>query len=112
VDEPKLPLLKKTENNLFCNFYKLSSKKLLFRTDKVIKQQAFNLQYRLAELLLIICADDTYEERHIEIAEYLGVSYRHLLHTFTQFKEKELITQQNGKLKIDREKIKEFLQIQ
>ena len=54
--------------------------------------QTYELSYRLAELLLVAANhEDVYKEKHTEIAEYLGVSYRHLIYTFKQFRERGFI---------------------
>lgn len=49
------------------------------------QNHAFPLANRLAAFLLYASSDGYYKEQHTHTAEYLGVSYRHLLHTFSIF---------------------------
>ncbi|GEK33567.1 transcriptional regulator YeiL [Kurthia sibirica] len=51
----------------------------------------FPFEHRLAEFLLLSSDAGYYRERHTEVCEYLGVSYRHLLHVLAQFVTKGLI---------------------
>lgn len=77
----------------------LSREKMLQRVDHFTTNQTYELSYRLAELLLVAANhEDVYKEKHTEIAEYLGVSYRHLIYTFKQFRERGFI--QNKELLI------------
>ncbi|MEI3642132.1 cyclic nucleotide-binding domain-containing protein [Lactococcus cremoris] len=72
------------------NFFKelsvFLSKKLLDRTNHFSKNQSYELKHRLATFLLESSNNDIYQESHIVVAEYLGVSYRHLLQIFSDFK--------------------------
>ena len=49
------------------------------------KNQAFPLANRLAAFLLLAAGGGIYREKHTQAAEYLGVSYRHLLYTMAGF---------------------------
>ena len=49
------------------------------------QNQNFPLKYRLASYILLTSMDDLYTEPHTETAEYLKVSYRHLLYVLAQF---------------------------
>ncbi len=49
-------------------------------TRKLAGNQAYPLEVRLARLILAAARDGRYAEKHTETAEYLGVSYRHLLY--------------------------------
>jgi DNA-binding MarR family transcriptional regulator len=49
--------------------------------------QTFELKYRLASLLLEVAVNDQYTENNTQIADYLGVSYRHLTYTFKFLRE-------------------------
>ena len=84
-------------------------KKVLSRTEQATRNQHFAFDYRLARLLLEIVVNDTYDQKHTEIAEYLGISYRHLLHTWHQFYEQGLASKQNGKIKIHRQALEAFV---
>lgn len=84
-------------------------KKLLKRMEHFTTNQTFELKYRLAELLLTVSVDDLYKEKHTEIAEYLGVSYRHLLYTLKKFREDGLIQKQANHYLIHPEKLQQLL---
>lgn len=49
------------------------------------QNQAFTLSQRLAAFILLTEHNDTYDEKHTEVAQYLGVSYRHLLYVLAAF---------------------------
>ena len=44
------------------------------------KNQSFTLDQRLAAFILMTEHDGLYNEKHTQVAQYLGVSYRHLLY--------------------------------
>lgn len=46
---------------------------------------------RLANFILQTAADGCYRERHTEAAEYLGVTYRHLLYVLADFVKKGIV---------------------
>ncbi|MBP1047083.1 transcriptional regulator YeiL [Enterococcus sp. BWM-S5] len=83
--------------------------KLLARMEHFTTNQTFELKYRLAELLLTVSVDNSYKEKHTEIAEYLGVSYRHLLYTLKNFRNAGLIEKQGTHYLIDSKKIQQLL---
>lgn len=66
---------------------KYIGQKLLKRTDHFSVNQTYELKYRLAKVLIIVSKDGIYNENHGQIAEYLGVSYRHFLHTLKKLRE-------------------------
>ncbi|MGC6768825.1 transcriptional regulator YeiL [Enterococcus sp. LJL128] len=98
-------------NSFLRKISKYMGEKLLLRMDHFAANQTYELKYRLAELLLEVSVDDVYKEKHTEIAEYLGVSYRHLLHTLKQFREQGLIEKQNSVYVIDRKGLEEYLSL-
>lgn len=51
------------------------------------QNQAFTLAQRLAGFILLTANQDVYEEKHTQVAQYLGVSYRHLLYVLADFVE-------------------------
>ncbi|WP_042349350.1 transcriptional regulator YeiL [Bacillus massiliigorillae] len=61
------------------------SNKATAMTAKYSQSLAYPLENRLAEFILLSADDYFYKEKHKEVCEYLGVSYRHLLHVFAQF---------------------------
>jgi len=60
-------------------------KKMLARTYFNSKNQNYELKNRLAAYILMSQNNGIYSEKHTETAEYLSVSYRHLLYTFKEF---------------------------
>lgn len=61
------------------------SDKATIMAAKSSQSLAYPLENRLAEFILLSSDCDYYKEKHTEVCEYLGVSYRHLLHVFAQF---------------------------
>lgn len=70
------------------------AKKLLTRTDRFSQGLNYPLINRLAAFILYTESEGVYQERHTEVAEYLSVSYRHLLHTFQLLRESGLIVKE------------------
>jgi len=60
------------------------------------RNQSFPLVNRLAAFILLTQHSDLYNERHTQVAEYMGVSYRHLLFVIAQFVEEGSLTKQNS----------------
>lgn len=83
--------------------------KLVGRVEHYALNQTFELKYRLAHLLLEVSVDDYYQQKHTEIAEYLGVSYRHLLQNFSDFKQLGYITKSGKGFTINRQLLMQFL---
>lgn len=71
------------------------SKKTTAMTAKYTQNQAYPLENRLASFILISSDQHFYKEKHTEVCEYLGVSYRHLLFVIAQFIEAGYLTKQN-----------------
>lgn len=104
LDSSKKHLL---NNNLFLHqLSKYLGKKLLKRTDHYTAMQDYELKNRLASYILQIENDGLFLEKHTETAEYVGVSYRHLLYTLNQFLEDGLLEKKGrGYLIINKEKL-------
>ncbi len=64
------------------------------------ENQRFPLENRLASFILMSTATNTYEEKHSHAADYLGVSYRHLLYVMAQFVEKGFLEKEDRIYKI------------
>ena len=77
--------------------------KLIERTWFNAKQQHYALKYRLAAYILLCECDGLYNEKHTQSAEYLGVTYRHFLHTLSQMKAEGLIKKEKKGFSFDRE---------
>lgn len=60
------------------------------------RNQAFPLVNRLAAFILLTQHDNVYKEKHTQVAEYLGVTYRHLLYVFAQFSAEGVISKQKA----------------
>lgn len=58
---------------------------------KYSQSLAYPLENRLADFILQTADKGIYKEKHVTVCDYLGVSYRHLLHVLTQFCEKEYL---------------------
>jgi len=65
-----------------CNFL---SEKATRNTSNYMRNQSCSLKVRLAEFILKMSVNGYYREPHTEVAEFLGVTYRHLLYVFAQF---------------------------
>ncbi|MGN7476742.1 transcriptional regulator YeiL [Solibacillus silvestris] len=71
------------------------SQKTMNTTAKYTQNQAYPLENRLASFILLSSDQQFYKEKHTEVCEYLGVSYRHLLFVLAQFSEAGYLTKQN-----------------
>lgn len=71
------------------------SKKTTTATAKYTQNQAYPLENRLASFILLSSDQHFYKEKHTEVCEYLGVSYRHLLYVLAQFSDAGYLTKQN-----------------
>lgn len=82
------------------------SNKSTAHSTKYTKHQAYPLENKLAEFILLSSHHNIYKEKHTEISEYFGVSYRHLLHTFSKLSETGIIEKTKTGFKIlDKEKL-------
>ncbi|WP_102273403.1 transcriptional regulator YeiL [Cytobacillus massiliigabonensis] len=64
---------------------KFLSIKATHMAAKYSQSLAFPLENRLADFILQTADEGIYKEKHVTVCDYLGVSYRHLLHVLTQF---------------------------
>lgn len=60
------------------------------------QNQSFPLVNRLAAFILLTQHCDIYHEKHTQAAEYMGVSYRHLLYVIAQFTNQGLLVKQKS----------------
>jgi CRP-like cAMP-binding protein len=60
-------------------------KKALGNTYNYSRNQSYALDVRLANFILLTATNAYYRERHTEVAEFLGVTYRHLLYVLADF---------------------------
>lgn len=86
----------------------LSQKTTMF-SAMYAQNQAYPLVNRLAAFILLSADHDFYKEKHTEVCEYLGVSYRHLLHVFAQLCEVNIIEKRSrGYIIRDKERLQEL----
>lgn len=71
------------------------SQKATSMTAKYTQNQAYPFENRLASFILLSSDQGFYKEKHTEVCEYLGVSYRHLLFVLAQFCEAGYLTKHN-----------------
>ncbi|KAA0546054.1 transcriptional regulator YeiL [Bacillus sp. BGMRC 2118] len=67
---------------------------------KYSQSLAFPLENRLADFILQTADNGIYKEKHVTVCDYLGVSYRHLLHVLSQFCEKEFLLKEGRNYRI------------
>jgi CRP-like cAMP-binding protein len=67
---------------------KFLSEKATQIAAKYTQSLAFPLENRLADFILQTADERIYKEKHVTVCDFLGVSYRHLLHVFAQFCDK------------------------
>lgn len=61
------------------------SQKAIGNTYNYSKNQSYPLEVRLANFILSTSCNQLYREKHTEVAEFLGVTYRHLLYVLANF---------------------------
>ena len=61
------------------------SKKSIDNTSNFTMNLCYSLETRLANFILTTSHNRIYREMHTEVAEYLGVTYRHLLYVIAKF---------------------------
>lgn len=71
------------------------SKKAINNTDNYTKNQSYPLENRLAAFILLTSNNLLYTEKHTEVSEYLGVSYRHLLYVLANFVKRGILQKED-----------------
>ena len=80
-------------------------------TAKYTQNQVYPLENRLAAFIQLSSDQGIYKEKHTEVCEYLGVSYRHLLYVLAQFcHEGILVKTKKGYQILDEKRLKELAQ--
>ncbi|KHE67237.1 helix-turn-helix domain-containing protein, partial [Halobacillus sp. BBL2006] len=70
---------------------------------------SFPLENRLADFILQTADGQVYKEKHVTVCDFLGVSYRHLLHVLAQFCEKGYLQKEGKQYQIkDRQRLREL----
>lgn len=72
------------------------SKKNYRNIISLTQNQSFPLINRLAAFILLTQHCDVYREKHTSVAEYMGVSYRHLLYVIAQFTQDGVLIKQKA----------------
>ncbi|MTD42058.1 transcriptional regulator YeiL [Erwinia sp. CPCC 100877] len=80
-------------------------KKVLTRVEHFSNNQNYELKQRLAAYMLQTEEAGVYFENHTETAEFLGVSYRHLMYTLQVLQEAGMIKKEGRKFLIQKEKL-------
>lgn len=70
------------------NLSTLLARAAVANTYNYSRNQTCTLNVRLAEFILLTATKSYYRERHTETAEFLGVTYRHLLYVLADFVQK------------------------
>ena len=60
-------------------------------SENYVRNQSYPLENRLATFILLTMHHGTYTEKHTEAAEYLGVTYRHLLYVLADFRSRGIL---------------------
>ncbi|MFJ7733427.1 transcriptional regulator YeiL [Lysinibacillus sp. NPDC097231] len=80
-------------------------------TSKYTQNQAYPLENRLAAFIQLSSDQGIYKEKHTEICEYLGVSYRHLLYVLAQLCEDKILEKRkSGYHIIDEQRLHQLAQ--
>ncbi|AKA68855.1 transcriptional regulator YeiL [Clostridium scatologenes] len=93
----KLLLDDKVFLKYLCSFL---SKKAIENTTNYTENQAYPLKNRLASFILLTNNNGLYVEKHSEVCEYLGVSYRHLLYVIADFCKSDILKKTTNGYKI------------
>jgi CRP-like cAMP-binding protein len=81
---------------------KFLSEKATQMAAKYSQSLAFPLENRLADFILQTADDEVYKEKHVTVCDFLGVSYRHLLHVLAQFCDKGYLQKEGRHYHIQR----------
>ncbi|WP_026561863.1 transcriptional regulator YeiL [Bacillus sp. J37] len=79
---------------------KFLSMKATNMAAKYSQSLSFPLENRLAEFILQTSDGGIYKEKHVTVCEFLGVSYRHLMHVVSQFSKKGYIQKEGRYFRI------------
>ena len=86
------------------------SEKATQNTNNYMRNQSYPLKNRFAEFILKMSMNGYYREPHTEVAEFLGVTYRHLLYVLAGFVQEGILQKTNqGYFITDEEKLKSLI---
>lgn len=80
-------------------------RKVLLRVEHFSNNQNYELKHRLAAYMLQTEVDGVYNEKQTETAEFLGVSYRHLIYTLTEFQKSGLVIKNGRSYQLNQEEL-------
>ncbi len=108
ISECREKLLQDTKFLRFlCRFL---SEKATQNTNNYMRNQSYPLKNRFAEFILKMSVNGYYREPHTEVAEFLGVTYRHLLYVLAQFVQEGILQKTTqGYCITDKEKLKSLI---
>ena len=101
--------IQKSEGLFFKKIAKYIGEKLLIRVEHFSRNQSYELKYRLAEIILQAEMNGIYHEKHVEIAEYLGVSYRHYTHVLKKLTEESYLIKEDKGYLINKLQLKKLI---
>lgn len=83
------------------------SEKATNNTNNYMRNQSYPLKVRFAEFILKMSVNGYYREPHTEVADFLGVTYRHLLYVLAGFVEEGTLQKtKQGYFVADEEQLK------
>lgn len=84
------------------------SKKLMARSYRMSEYLNYSLERRLASFILEHQQGGKYSLSHIDVSEYLNVSYRHVLYVMKKFCDEGIIAKEKKYVIIDKERLMEI----
>ncbi|EOL50077.1 transcriptional regulator YeiL [Enterococcus caccae] len=93
------------DNHFLRMMGKYLGEKVLLRVEHFSNNQNYELKHRLAAYMLQTEVEGVYAEKQTETAEFLGVSYRHLMHTLTEFQKLGFIIKQGKSYRVNRDEL-------
>lgn len=88
-----------------CYFASYISKKLMARSYRMSEYLNYSLERRLASFILEHQQGGKYNLSHIDVSEYLNVSYRHVLYVMKKFCNEGLIAKEKKYVIIDEDRL-------
>lgn len=89
------------------------SEKATNNTNNYMRNQSYPLKPRFAEFILKMTVNGYYREPHTEVADFLGVTYRHLLYVLAGFVQEGILQKTNrGYFLADEKKLREYASAQ
>ncbi len=96
------------DNHFLRIIAKYLGEKVLLRVEHFSNNQNYELKHRLAAYMLQTEVEGLYTEKQTETAEFLGVSYRHLLYTLAEFQKEKLVIKQGKNYQLNQTKLKKL----